>query len=251
MPVRTSLAVSLICALFFSTGCERNTPQKASAAMSKPAAPAGPPLPLDDGELIRFTFDGNADGMVAGHLTVTTPESGVEFIDGVIGKAIRFDGTGAEIQVEKAGTLPIADQLTLEFWLRYDGENPVRKSATYTCAAHSSAFNIAVTPHRGTMSAKLTTAEGKVKLQGAEGEIQIGKWSHVALVYDGSRARIYINGEVTAATRASGPIEMKPRLNFGIGTWTKTNQALFGAIDELHLWNRALSDEEISQHATR
>jgi len=251
MLVRTSFIITLTCLLFLSNGCERSTPQKAAAAPSKPSAPAAPSLPLDDGELIRFTFEGSADGMVAGHLPITAPESGVEFIDGVIGKAIRFDGSGAEIQVEQAGTLPIVDQLTLEFWVRYDGDNPVRKSATYTCAAHSSAFNIGVTPHRGAMSAKLTTAEGKVKLQGAEGEIQIGKWSHVALVYDGSRARIYINGEVTAATRASGPIEMKPRLAFGVGTWFKTNQALFGAIDELHLWNRALSEEEISQHATR
>lgn len=232
-------------------GCERDTPRKASAAVSRSVKPAPTAAPLEDGELMRFSFDGTTEGLVSGDLPQNLPQSGFEFIEGVRGQAIRFDGSGTEVEVEKAGTLAIEDQLTLEFWLRYDGPNPIRKSSIYTCCAHSSVFSIGVSPHRNALGVRLATAGDKVRLVGAEGEIAVGNWTHVALVYDGAAARVYVNGEVTASTRASGPVALNPKLAFGIGTWFKTNQALFGAIDELRIWNKAFTAEQIAESATR
>ena len=40
-------------------------------------------------------------------------------------------------------------------------------------------------------------------------------------------------------------MDLKPKLDFVVGTWYKTNQALYGAIDELRLLDRALSMDEI------
>ncbi|MEW6743354.1 MAG: LamG-like jellyroll fold domain-containing protein [Planctomycetota bacterium] len=39
---------------------------------------------------------------------------------------------------------------------------------------------------------------------GAEGDLEVGRWYHIAGVYDGSEVRLYVSGHLVAATRAAG-----------------------------------------------
>ncbi len=58
---------------------------------------------------------------------------------------------------------------------------------------------------------------------------------------------LYLDGDVTAQKPATGMVDLKPKLSFDIGTWYKTNQALYGSLDELRLLDRAMSAEEIAK----
>ncbi len=206
---------------------------------------SGTGVPAD--VLLQFPFDGNGNGLTAHGLEITVPDTGIEFVPGVRGQAIWFDGNGAEIQVKGAGELPIQDAMTLEFWFKPEGDNPVRKSRSYICAAHSTTFYVGYVAGSNQLEARLTTVDGVAKLKGKRKAVTDDTWHHIALVYDGKDVLLYLDGDVTAQQPATGMVDLKPKLSFDIGTWYKTNQALYGSLDELRLLNRAMSAEQIAK----
>ncbi|HEY0511728.1 MAG TPA: LamG domain-containing protein [Thermoanaerobaculia bacterium] len=68
------------------------------------------------------------------------------------------------------------------------------------------------------------------------GEIQPGKWTHVAVVFNGTTRLHYINGEFAGSWPEPGPLTTSPDpVRFGSDVnYTNTPQ---GGIDEVHLWS--------------
>ena len=71
-------------------------------------------------------------------------------------------------------------------------------------------------------------------------------WNHVALTYDGSELKLYLNGTLVASTSASGAIvgTDDPLI---IGDYI----GFQGSVDELAIFSRALSDSEVRDHYAR
>jgi len=73
----------------------------------------------------------------------------------------------------------------------------------------------------------------------------IGVWYHVAGVYDGSEIKMYVNGNLETSSSHSGPIPTTPD-KFYIGVDATTWVEYFnGSVEELSLWNRALTESQI------
>jgi hypothetical protein len=73
-----------------------------------------------------------------------------------------------------------------------------------------------------------------------------GNWYHVACTYDGTTARLYINGiEEASATVAVGSVSNASNILLGARTASGANQFFKGDIDEVRIWNRALPDCEV------
>ena len=64
-------------------------------------------------------------------------------------------------------------------------------------------------------------------------------WHHVALTYDGSQIKLYINGILVSNTSHDQPISTNAN-NLIMG------ENFSGIIDEVRIWNRALSNDEIN-----
>jgi len=77
--------------------------------------------------------------------------------------------------------------------------------------------------------------------------LQTDSWNHLAYVYDGTSKKIYINGELNVSqTISGGTISID---NFEIGRRDKSNGDLMaGDLDEVMLYARALSFEEVRSH---
>jgi hypothetical protein len=73
----------------------------------------------------------------------------------------------------------------------------------------------------------------------------LGQWHRVALVYDGTQAALHVDGWQAASAPLHGALAMLPHLDLIVGTWHKTNQALFGAVDEIAVYDRALQPNEL------
>ncbi|MCX6231012.1 MAG: peptide-N-glycosidase F-related protein [Bacteroidetes bacterium] len=71
-------------------------------------------------------------------------------------------------------------------------------------------------------------------------------WQHWAWVYDGSTVKLYLNGILNGSTAASGVINLTT-IPFAIGkaTLSPYNFYFNGRIDEVSLWNKALTQAEI------
>src|SRR6185503_8861151 len=71
-------------------------------------------------------------------------------------------------------------------------------------------------------------------------------WQHYAWVYSGSQLTLYLNGNVVGSIAASGTIT-NTAIPFAIGKNTLTGFNFYynGRIDEVSLWNKALSQAEV------
>lgn len=78
--------------------------------------------------------------------------------------------------------------------------------------------------------------------------VDVNKWSHVAGTYDGEMVKFYLNGVLMEEQPRTGNIdwEFLP-LDFRIGTFYDINEDTHfnGQIDEIKIWDRALTAEEI------
>ena len=68
-------------------------------------------------------------------------------------------------------------------------------------------------------------------------------WHHIAGVYDGSTAKLYVDGVEVASTPASGNIGYSPANDLWIGKYQDDNESAHfdGMIDEVRIWNTNLS----------
>lgn len=77
--------------------------------------------------------------------------------------------------------------------------------------------------------------------------LTLNTWTHLAFTYDGSMLRLYKNGAIVDSLPASDVITTTTE-NFLIGDqlYQTTHYYLTGKVDEVSLWNRALSPAELS-----
>lgn len=73
-------------------------------------------------------------------------------------------------------------------------------------------------------------------------------WHHVTGTYDGTTLRLYLNGVLVASQASSGSIGNATAPTFGIGTYDHGSYGswYYGGLDEVAIWNRELTADEIS-----
>lgn len=83
------------------------------------------------------------------------------------------------------------------------------------------------------------------------GEIDLGRWHHTAMTYDGSMMQLYLDGVVVGSKQhdAEGPVDTAPAAEVWIGDSPPTAgiKPIDGRIDDVAVFERALTVEEIKQ----
>lgn len=98
---------------------------------------------------------------------------------------------------------------------------------------------------------QLELAGGATKCSISEADALVtGRWYHVAATYDGTGAKVYVDGKLVAQKAAArGPIDMTYGYKdnaFVIGISAgDSSRKLTGIVSETRLWSRALTQEEI------
>jgi concanavalin A-like lectin/glucanase superfamily protein len=77
---------------------------------------------------------------------------------------------------------------------------------------------------------------------GVRGE-QVGRWSYLAVTYDGAAVRLYVDGVEVSSRSASGPI-LRTRDPLWIGGNRPYGEYFRGVIDEVRVYGRALGPAE-------
>ncbi|MEZ4774464.1 MAG: LamG-like jellyroll fold domain-containing protein [Bacteroidia bacterium] len=100
--------------------------------------------------------------------------------------------------------------------------------------------------NNGTLECRLQTSTGLHEVVGPNFTILPGQWQHVAWVYNGSSVTLFIDGVNKGSKSASGQITMT-NIPFTIGRSILTNLNFYfgGRVDEVTVWDKALSATEI------
>ena len=78
--------------------------------------------------------------------------------------------------------------------------------------------------------------------------LPLDAWSHVVGTYDGETLQLYVNGvNVKENATPSGPLDTRTN-DLTIGKARLNNYGLDGRVDEVAIYDRALTPEEIQQH---
>jgi len=163
--------------------------------------------------------------------------------DGKGGEALKFSGGHVDCGADKSLT-DIGDQITLEAWIK-----PEKPGWAIFAGISRSGNNSYVIAWSDQTRVDFNLWNGALEtwpFHSVE-QLDVGKWHHIAGVYDGSEAIIYINGEVDNEKKFEGVLKHNGE-NFWMGARKSDGLPYHGILDELRLYNRGLSQAEIEQN---
>jgi hypothetical protein len=160
---------------------------------------------------------------------------------GRFGKALSFNGTSSLVTVNDVAALRLTTAMTLEAWVR------PTTSASWRCAL--------LKETSGGLAYGLYASDGSGRPSGyvrvgseidatAPSAITLNTWTHLAATYDGTTLRLFVNGTQVATRALTGSIasSTQPLRIGGNQVW---GEYFSGLIDEVRVYNRALSAAEI------
>ncbi|MGL1935762.1 MAG: Ig-like domain-containing protein [Fibrobacterales bacterium] len=93
---------------------------------------------------------------------------------------------------------------------------------------------------------------GESQLKSQKGFVEEGHWTHVAItVENDGTARLYKNGYEDASASIAIMTNNAPRTKNFIGNSAEANNAHFGLLDNMHIWEKVLSVTELRKNLTR
>jgi hypothetical protein len=178
--------------------------------------------------------DGNAEDSVGP--ADAMPQNGASFITGIRGEAFAFDGVDDSVLTP---AINLGSAYTVEFWM-YPTSNSINQetvSYDYQTSNYGSLYfnsNYMEYWYNGDRSTS------------SIGAIPLNQWTHVALTYDGAASRLYINGAQSGTPGVHAGETFNNPLRFGNAVVSGPATSRFrGLLDEITLFNRALSATEI------
>ncbi|MBN1422578.1 MAG: prolyl oligopeptidase family serine peptidase [Planctomycetes bacterium] len=202
-----------------------------------------------EGPIARWTFDSDHEGDRAldasgngNHgILVRDPRR----VPGVFGSAIAFDGNGQAIRVPHADALKPRDAISFSAWVSPSNLGGVHHIYRKEDGddRHLFAFQNAGTVL--SMGLNFDGAYRELDAPIAPDDFPPGTWHHVAATFDGSTARMYVDGGEIASMAAPGPIGTAGIAPGFIGADKGTESFFAGAIDDVRIYGRALAAEEV------
>jgi len=167
---------------------------------------------------------------------------------GKIGGALDFDGVDDYVAIGKID-VEGGTGLTLALWFKADdfGASYARFIAKVTETQDH--YWLLSTSDDGTvLRFNLKAGDSTTVLKTSTGQIQTERWYHIAATYDGNRMRIYKNGVEVAGINKSGSVNTNPNVLAVIGNQPPAagSWPFDGLIDDVRIYNRALSSTEIA-----
>jgi len=168
--------------------------------------------------------------------------------DGNIGTAMSFDGTNDYIDCGNDSSLNILNDITISFWINVLDYNFEDSAAHIFGNGESSIVGYNIWLYRGGYMHYRTNQGGAEQITSSyAGFILANSWTNVIITRAGNNTSIYINGIDKTNSRG---VHLNPALstkNTFCGCYTSNGSYAFkGGMSDVRIYNRALSQEEIS-----
>ncbi|NQU25446.1 MAG: PEP-CTERM sorting domain-containing protein [Candidatus Nealsonbacteria bacterium] len=231
-----------------------------AALLSEPP-PVDPPVANPETGLVTFyEFEGDATQRLADTADNYTQSSStaidnlsivgaVDFVDGPDGQVADFDGGYVIAAISPDVTLPAT--FTLEAWINPDNPTAVWQRLVLNWGAEHS-YHFAL--KGGTVSLFIKEADGTIFEVAGGGSVVPGEWQHVAAVLNETSmtGNVYLNGALVGSGAFDGTLATTLTEGMGLGDSAATpgepGMQYDGLIDDVAIWNVALSPQQIESH---
>jgi len=163
--------------------------------------------------------------------------------------SMSFDGSDDYIDVGDNNSLNPTSQLTLSVWVKKIGSGTGSTPAVYSSSKSSSnngGFLITLHPtsSRFQFYVDTTGSGGWVSIQNNVG-IVTNQWYHIVSTWDGSNIKMYVDGVLQTNTASVSQIVYSIDISATIGKYATSY--FNGSIDEVAVWNTALTSTQVSE----
>jgi hypothetical protein len=198
-----------------------------------------------------WSFD-EASGLLAidssGNSNAATLVNGVARTTGKHGGGLTFDGVNDYLTVPNSPPLDISGTgLTLSMWINPQapsGGDSVVLGKFWNTTMTSPYYQYGLELAGGTVPVFFVGTTGGPITASMGSALPLNQWNHLAVVFNGSQVQYYLNGALI--TTVSLPATITVRGNpFQLGADNNTQQFFKGSLDEVRVYNRALTALEI------
>ncbi len=192
------------------------------------------------GAVSAWTFEGNANDVVgANHGTVY----GATLANGWSGQAYEFDGV--DDYIDLGDKFEGYSAMTISVWFNTNDISASRRIAAKWGASGQASWLVEKDGEH--VFIVFRNSNGVVNSSTATTILEKGKWYHVVGTYDGNNVRAYLNGILKETTPLTGTI-YDSTVSARIGAEDRAGYNFNGSIDQVAIYNRALTADEVKAH---
>jgi len=183
----------------------------------------------------------------SGNSNIGTLTNGPSWTTGKLGGGLNFDGVDDKVLVGDTASLDISTSaLTLSAWIYTDGTDT--RQFPYIMGKVNTTNNYVLYISNTAFSAALGVNAGNILTNCAKTSFTHNQWNLVTATYDGANISIYINGTLKGTCAKTGVMvpNNDPFIIGDKGNGVNNPNSFKGKIDEVRVYNRALSSSEIT-----
>lgn len=212
---------------------------------------------IPEGGIARYTFEREDDTSIAvdswneNNVSINGP---VYTTNSQVGShALSFDGVD-DGAVLSSGFPDIGNEFTQMAWV-YPASSSQSSYAIVSLNGNQGGSRVYKTMIQddGSGNLRANIGDGSTSAKAGSLSYAADTWYHVAVTYDGSTLRFYVNGSLSASTTVSMTTYTTDELYLGYGVDDQGNESAYwnGDIDDSRYYSRALSESEINDiHTT-
>jgi hypothetical protein len=201
-------------------------------------------MPLDEGN--GTTTQDLSDNAFVGDLA-----GNPQWVDGKFGKALQFVVAADLVSLADDAVFHIQDAITQAAWVKLDrlpGAHAI-VFGTRSGGGRNIGFGYGMNPSNGIKVWTNDAGGGFTDINDNATALEPGTWYYLAYTHTNDNdglVEIYVDGVVTHSEASANPVAPAGTPSeVTIGTWA--GEAWPGTVDEVRLWNRVLSTEEIQE----
>ena len=191
---------------------------------------------------------GNANDFIGGNNG--TLQNGATFGAGQVGQAFSLDGTGQYVSIPSNANIEMRNNLTVMAWFKINSLASGANAKVFSKRLDHGPYEINLNNDGANITAQsMLSIDNAYWISGPQSQaLSTGTWYQVALVVDGSNLHsLYLNGQLLGTVQLPDQLmdHTGAPLLFGI-----ENSGFFpldGSVDEVQIFNRALSAAEITR----
>ena len=201
---------------------------------------------ITDGLVLYFPFDeGNGniiqDGSGNGNSGMIV--KGTNWVDGKYGKGLYFNGSGS-VEVAHSKTLEIRDEISIMLWILPELSGPDYQGLVTKGDDGKESFELLLNKN-GSFHTGWRFAKNRIfPDRGVAGTIVKGEWQHVALTYKPGEWLLYVNGILIDRRTDNDQLTVNNN-PLVLGDEKGSNRFFSGTMDEVAIFNRAISQNEV------